>query len=200
MSKINLTQIMMQKFALELNALLAMENAGIERLQSRVQEVSLPDAKQRMQHHIAESLVHQERLQQLVSSIGGTPTEDKIGLPLPSYPKPMLDMMNILMTKEEWELKNAEFDMIVENAEVTCYLMVIQKAQMAGGEFLNTIEPLSLNMKDEQSMVDWIRTNSPAMLAQLWPKIQSAMDASPSPSFSSPSQSPESSPSPTVSQ
>lgn len=109
----------------------------------------------------------------------------------------MLDMMNILMTKEEWELKNAEFDMIMENAEVTCYLMVIQKAQMAGGEFLNTIELLSLNMKDEQSMVDWIRTNSPAMLAQLWPKIQSSMDASSSPSLSSPSQSPESSPSPT---
>jgi ferritin-like metal-binding protein YciE len=90
---------MMQKFALELNALLAMENAGIERLQSRVEQVSIPDAKQRIQHHIAESLVHQERLQQLVTSIGGTPTQDKLGLPLPSYPKPMLDMMNILMTK-----------------------------------------------------------------------------------------------------
>jgi ferritin-like metal-binding protein YciE len=173
-----------------------MENAGIERLQSRVEQVSIPDAKQRIQHHIAESLVHQERLQHLVTSIGGTPTQDKLGLPLPSYPKPMLDMMNILMTKEEWELKEAEHDMIVENAEVTCYLMVIQKAQMAGGEFLNTIEPLSLNMKDEQSMVDWIRTNSPGMMAQLWPKIQSAMDASSSSSsFSSPSQSSEPSPS-----
>jgi ferritin-like metal-binding protein YciE len=190
MSKINLTQIMMQKFSLELNSLLAMENAGIERLQSRVQEVSLPDAKQRMQHHIEESMVHQERLQQLVASIGGTPTTDKLGLPLPSYPQPMLDMMNNLMTKEEWELKNAEFDMIVENAEVVCYLMVIQKAQMAGGEFLNTIEPLSLNMKDEQSMVDWIRTNSPGMLAQLWPKIQSAIGSASSPATSqSPTQS-----------
>ena len=55
-----------------------MENSGIERLQSRVEEVSVPDAKQRMQHHIEESMVHQERLQQLVSSIGGTPTR-KIG-------------------------------------------------------------------------------------------------------------------------
>jgi hypothetical protein len=48
MSKINLTQIMMQKFALELNGALAMENAGIERLQTRIEEVSLPNAKQKL--------------------------------------------------------------------------------------------------------------------------------------------------------
>ena len=34
MSKINVAEIMTQKFALELNAALAMENAGIERLQT----------------------------------------------------------------------------------------------------------------------------------------------------------------------
>ncbi len=33
-------------------------------------------------------------------------------------------------------------------------------------------------MKDEQKMVDWIKTNSPGMLAQLWPKIQSAIATS----------------------
>ncbi len=93
------------------------------------------------------------------------------------------------MTKQEWELKKAEYDMIVENAEVTCYLMLIGKAQMAGGIFLESIEPLSLNMKDEQNMVDWIKTNSPGMLAQLWPKIQSTVASSAS---SPPSQSPSS--------
>jgi len=79
------------------------------------------------------------------------------------------------MTKQEWELKKSEFDMIVENAEVSCYLALIQKAQMAGGVFLNAIEPLSLNLKDEQAMVDFIKTTSPAMLAKLWPQIQSAI-------------------------
>jgi ferritin-like metal-binding protein YciE len=76
-----------------------------------------------------------------------------------------MEMMNKSMTKREWELKRAEEDMIVENAEVTCYLMLIQKAQAAGGIYLNAIGPLSQNMKDEQSMVDWIKTNSPGMLA-----------------------------------
>ena len=56
--------------------------------------------------------------------------------------------------------------MIVENAEVCCYLMMIQKCQMAGGVYLNAIDPLSQIMKDEQNQADWIKTNSPGMLAQ----------------------------------
>ncbi len=42
--------ILTQKFALELNVALAMKNAGIERLQSRIEEVSIPEAKQQIQH------------------------------------------------------------------------------------------------------------------------------------------------------
>jgi ferritin-like metal-binding protein YciE len=181
MSNMNLTKIMAQKFALELNGALAMENAGIERLQLRVQETSIPEVKQQMEHHIEESLTHQKRLQELVSTLGGTPTLDKLGLPLPSFPEPMMAMMNSTMTKQEWELKKSEFDLIVERAEVVCYLMLIQKCQLAGGQFLNAVEPLALNMKDEAKMADWIQTNSPGMLAQLWPKIQSAVTSASSP-------------------
>ena len=174
----NPVDIMKQKFILELNGVLAMENAGIERLQTRIEEVTLQQAKQRMQHHLQESKEHQKRLQQLISNIGGSPTQERLGLPLPSYPQSMMEMMNKSMTKQEWELKKAEEDMIVEDAEVICYDMLIQKAKMAGGAFLTTIEQLSQNRKDEASMVDWIKTNSPGMLAELWPKIQSAVASS----------------------
>lgn len=51
MSKLNQTDIIKQKFILELNGALAMENAGIERLQVRIAEVSLQEAKQQLQHH-----------------------------------------------------------------------------------------------------------------------------------------------------
>ena len=44
----NPIDIMNQKFILELNGALAMENAGIERLQTRIEEVILQQAKQRM--------------------------------------------------------------------------------------------------------------------------------------------------------
>src|SRR5215207_9841939 len=167
--------LMNQKFILQLNAALAMENAGIERLQTRIGEVSLPDAKQRLEHHLQESLEHQKMLEQLVSNIGGQPTQEKLGLPLPSYPPSMKEMMDKTMTKPEYELKRAEEDMIVENAEVCVYLMLIQKCQMAGGVYSNAIAPLSKNMKDEQEQADWLKINSPEMITQLWPKIQIAM-------------------------
>jgi ferritin-like metal-binding protein YciE len=167
--------LMNQKFILQLNAALAMENAGVERLQTRIGEVSLPDAKQRLEHHLQESLQHQKILQQLVSNIGGQPTQENLGLPLPSYPTAMKEMIDKTMTKPEYELKRAEEDMIVENAEVCVYLMLIQQCQMAGGVYSNAIAPLSKNMNDEQEQADWLKTTSPAMLAQLWPKILSSI-------------------------
>jgi ferritin-like metal-binding protein YciE len=176
--KINPNEILTQKFIFELNGALAMENAGMERLQLRINEVSLPEARQRLEHHLEESRQHQVRLQKLITDLGGNSTTEKLGLPLPSYPQKMQEIMDSSMTKQEWELKKSEYDMIVENAEVSCYLSLILKAQMAGGVFMNVIEPLSLNLKDEQAMVDWIKTNSPGMLAQLWPQIQSAIATS----------------------
>jgi ferritin-like metal-binding protein YciE len=174
MSKSNLEDIITKKFILELNEVLAFENAGIERLATRIEEISIPEAKQQIQHHLKESLEHQKRLQQLITSMGGEPTQLKVELPLPSYPDIIRKMMENSMTKYEWELKKTEHDLIIENAEVSCYLMLIEKAQMTKGEFLKAAEPLSLNLKDEQNMVEWIKTNSPEMLAKLWPKIQSA--------------------------
>lgn len=85
LSKINVSSIMSQKFSLELNTALAMENSGIERLQMRISETLLPEAKQQMQHHLEESLLHQKRLKQLITMIGGTPLEgEKSGYPYPN--------------------------------------------------------------------------------------------------------------------
>ncbi len=184
MSKINVAEIMSQKFALELNAALAMENAGMERLQTRIDETLLSEAKQQMQHHLQESLVHQKRLQQLITNLGGKPTEEKLGLPIPRYPQSMAEMMTNTLTKHEWELKRSEEDLINESAETIFYQMLIQKAQMAGGVFQNAIEPLSLNMKDEAKMAEWIKTNAPGMMAQLWPQILSAISSASSPTSS----------------
>ena len=56
--------------------------------------------------------------------------------------------------------------------------MLIEKVQITKGEFLNALEPLSLNLKDEQNMVEWNKTNSPEMLSKLWPKIQAETTSS----------------------
>lgn len=48
----------------------------------------------------------------------------------------------------------------------------MQIAERAGTQ--ETIPVLEQNMKEEQSMADWIMANTPLMLDQLWPKIQAA--------------------------
>jgi len=175
---------MKQKFSLELNGSLAMENDGMERLQTRISETLFQEAKQQMQHHLEESKVRIQKLHQLITSIGGQPYPGKLGLPLPRYPQDMFGLTNNTMTKQEGEIKRFEEDLINERAEAICYLVLVQKAQMAGGVFSNAVEPLSLNMKDDTKMTDWIKTNSPVMLAQLWPQVQSAASSTSSPTSS----------------
>lgn len=101
MSNSNANQILSQKFILGLNGALAMENAGLERLQSRIQEATLPDIRQQLEHHAQETTEHQKRLQQLITNMGGQPTEEKLGLPTPKFPQSMLDMMNNTLSKED---------------------------------------------------------------------------------------------------
>lgn len=56
----NSYDILNQKFILGLNGGLAMENAGIVRLQTRMQEISLPDVKLQFEHHLKETAEHKK--------------------------------------------------------------------------------------------------------------------------------------------
>lgn len=171
----NSNDILNQKFILGLNGALAMENAGIERLQARIQETSLPDVKLQFEHHVKETAEHQKRLQQLITSLGGQPTNEKLGLPLPNFSQNMLDKMNNTMSKEDWEVKRTEEDLIIENAEISCYHMLINKALMAGSSnFQAAANTLALNLVDETKMVEWMKGNTSTLLTKLWPKIQSS--------------------------
>ena len=166
-TKSNTDNIMSQKFVLELNAALAMENAGLERLQTRIQETRLPHVKQQLQHHLQETTEHQKRLQQLIIDMGGQATQEKLGLPLLNIPRDMLEMMNNTMTQNELELKKTEEDLIIENAELGCYHILIQKAKIAGIKFQPAVDTLSLNMQDEAKMTNWIWSNTSNMIKQL---------------------------------
>ena len=58
-----------------LNSALAMENAALERVQTRVQQTILEDVKQQLQHHSGETKQHQDRLRHVVTKIGRTPRQ-----------------------------------------------------------------------------------------------------------------------------
>ena len=77
------------------------------------------------------------------------------------------------MTSAESELKATKEDAIVENAEIIVYDVLTHLAERMNAA--NAINVLSQNLSEERSMADWIKTNMPDMVAQLWPEIEASI-------------------------
>jgi ferritin-like metal-binding protein YciE len=167
-----MTHHLNDKFILYLNTALAIENAAIERLQSRIKLTILEDAKQQLQHHLEETREQQDRLRQQITKLGGRPTQEKAKLPISSPPESIAKTMENTRTtsNEERELNESMQDTIIENAEVTGYNMLIQMALKMN--VTDAIPSLRQNLSEEEEMFGWLRANAPAMFAKLWPQIE----------------------------
>ncbi len=157
-----------------LNDALAMENASVERLQSRTKETDIEELKIALQKHLQETRQQQERLEEIITNLGGKPTEEKAGLPILTSPKSIAEDMENKATTAEWQLKYAEQDAIIENAEVVGYDMLIQWAIKVNVE--NVIPVLMQNLKEEEDMRMWLRANTPRLFAESWPRIEEEAD------------------------
>ena len=91
-----------------LNDALSMENAAVERLQTRIKQTRLQDSKVQLQHHLEETRQQQVRLKQLISDLGGKATRDKGRLSIPSSSKSIENLIKKHMTDAEAELKTLE--------------------------------------------------------------------------------------------
>jgi ferritin-like metal-binding protein YciE len=165
-----MTNHLQEKFVLYLNSSLAMENAALERVQRRVQQTTLEDARLQLQNHLEETKRHQDRLSQLITKLGGTPTQEKGQLPIAMPPDSIRNVMHPSMTSAEQELMQSVEDTIVESAEVIGYNLLIQ---MAGkmNKMGDAIPSLRQSLSEEEKMFTWLRANVPAMFAKLWPEI-----------------------------
>jgi ferritin-like metal-binding protein YciE len=166
-----MTHHQQDKFLLYLNSSLAMENAALERVQRRVQQTILEDARQQLQNHLEETKQHQDRLQQLITKLGGSPTQEKGQLPIAMPPDSIRNIIHSSMKSAEHELMQSVEDTIVESAEVTGYNLLIQ---MAGkmNNMADAIPFLRQSLYEEEKMFTWLRANAPAMFAKLWPEIE----------------------------
>jgi ferritin-like metal-binding protein YciE len=166
-----------QKLTLHLNEALAIENAAVQRLQSRIKQTRIENVKQRLQMHLEETKGQQNRLKQLISDLGNgqknTATKDKAQLPIPTPPKSLTNIFGRMMTSGESELKAAKEDAIIENAEIILYDVLTHLAERMNAA--NAIDILSQSLSEERSMADWIKTNMPDMVAQLWPEIEASI-------------------------
>jgi ferritin-like metal-binding protein YciE len=184
-----------------LNEMLSVENAAIERLQSRIQESSLQDTKQKLQNHLQETMGQQQRLINLIKNRGGinhtfakadlpllkpktettsrvdemistsTTTEEKETL------KSIVNETENVMMKAEKELIESKQDAIIENAEIISYKMLIEIANKVNAK--DAVPILEQNLKEEESMSAWIITNSAKALDHLWPYIETSAGARP---------------------
>jgi ferritin-like metal-binding protein YciE len=166
-----------QKLTLHLNEALAIENAAVQRLQSRIKQTRLENVKQRLQVHLEETKGQQNRLKQLISDLGNgqknAATKDKAQLPIPTPPKSLTNIFGSMMTSAESELKAAKEDAIVENAEIILYDVLTHLAERMNAA--NAIDVLSQSLSEERSMADWIKTNMPDMVAEVWPEIEASL-------------------------
>ena len=166
-----------QKLILHLNEALAIENAAVQRLQSRIKQTRIENVRQRLQVHLEETKVQQNRLKQLISDLGNGQknafTKEKAQLPIPTPPKSLTNIFGRMMTDAESELSAVKEDAIVENAEIILYDMLSHLAERMNAT--NAIDVLLQSLSEERSMADWIKTNMPDMVAQLWPEIEASI-------------------------
>ena len=171
-----------------LNEILSIENAALDRLQSRTEETTISDVKQQLKQHLEETKAQQDRLKQLVTNWGGSPTTSKAQLPILKFPSELsttLDRTSIedgkvrdiikdtenRMTPEK-ELMRSKEDMIIENTEIISYKMLIQLAEKLNLQ--DAIPILRQNLQEEEVMATWLMANVPTMLNRLWPYIESS--------------------------
>ena len=159
-----------------MNEILSAENAAVDRLQTRIQETPIQDAKQRLQQHLQETRGQQGRLAKLITDYRGSPTKSEADLPIlkPPAPSMMKDTIKNTVksittgaenpTSEEMEIRNIK-DAIVENAEIIAYKMCSQLADKMNAQ--DAISVFQQNTEEEVSMFNWIMTNAPSMLNQL---------------------------------
>jgi len=166
-----------QKLTFHLNEALAVENAAVQRLLSRIKQTKIDTVKQRLQLHLEETRGQQDRLKQLISDLGDgaktAATKDKAYLPISTPPKSLSKAFQKTMTSAELELKAAKEDAVVENAEIILYDMLTHLAERLNAA--NAISVLAQSLSEERSMADWIKTNMPDMVAELWPEIEASL-------------------------
>jgi ferritin-like metal-binding protein YciE len=162
-----------EKLAQYFNEALSFENAAVSRLQSRIKEIQLEDARQQLQQHLEVTREQQNRLKQLITNLGARPTNDSGQLPILVPPRTLANTLKKSMTSAEQQIKSSKEDLVIENAEVTMYDTLLQMAQLMNAG--DAVPVLTQNLAEERAMADWIRANTPAMITQLYPEIQSSI-------------------------
>ena len=174
--------LMKQKLVQYFNEALAMENAAVDRNQTRTSETPIPLVKQQLQYHLEQTFVQQDRLRTIITDLGGSPTSAKAALPkmLPTdmdtvsntvkeTAKSLVSSKSKDRVDAEHELIQTKQDAIIENAEIVSYKMLMEISQKAG--LLEALPLLQQSLLEETAMENFILSSTPLALTMLWPEL-----------------------------
>jgi ferritin-like metal-binding protein YciE len=173
---------MKQKLVQYFNEALAMENAAVDRNQTRMSETPIPLVKQQLQYHLEQTFVQQDRLRTIITNLGGSPTSAKAALPM-MLPTDMDTLSNtvketaksLVSSKSkdrvdaEHELIQTKQDAIIENGEIVTYKMLMEISQKVG--LLEALPLLQQSLLEETAMENFIVSTTPMALTMLWPEL-----------------------------
>ena len=174
--------LMKQKLVQFFNEALAMENAAVDRNETRMSETPIPLVKQQLQYHLEQTFIQQDRLRTIITNLGGSPTSAKAALPK-MLPMDMDTMSNtvketaksLVSSKSkdrmdaEHELLQTKQDAIIENAEIVTYKMLMEISQKVG--LLEALPLLQQRLLEETAMENFIVSSAPMALTMLWPEL-----------------------------
>ena len=174
-----------------LNEVLSIENAVIERLERRILETPIQDSKKLLQQHLQEEKEQQRRLVDVISTYGKKPTDSKADLiSLHSLTNEARDKMkkdnvnthidtknitkistaihddnninNTILTLEEDEILNTKEDALIKNYEISAYKTILKIAKGVMGKY--AIDILKQNLQEKEIMHDKIKSSESIML------------------------------------
>ena len=174
--------LMKQKLIQFFNEALAMENAAVDRNETRMSETPIPLVKQQLQYHLEQTFVQQDRLKTIITNLGGSPTSAKAALPkmLPTdmdtvsntvkeTAKSLVSSKSKDRVDAEHELLQTKQDAIIENAEIVTYKMLMEISQKVG--LLDALPLLQQSLLEETAMENFIVSSAPMALTMLWPEL-----------------------------
>jgi ferritin-like metal-binding protein YciE len=177
------SSFMNEKLVQYFNEALAMENAAVDRSESRIKETPVEQTRQQLQYHLEQTFQQQDRLKKIITDLGGSPTTMKASLPklmpmnmdtitntVKQAAKSITSPENKEMMDVEKELVQTKEDAIIENAEIVSYKMLMEMAEKAGMK--DAMPMLKQSLQEETAMVNFIMGNAPLLLGLVWPKLE----------------------------
>jgi adenylate cyclase len=171
----------------DLNEILSIENASIDRLISRIDQTSLQELNRRLKQHLEETYLQKSRLQRIITELGGKPTYAKADLSKLAPPATIImkkrsittaeskkedNVRDNSMPDEEEELVRIKQDRIIEFNELESYESLIQTMQTMDMSQQHEITLLlEQSVQEEESMAYWYKIHEPLVIDKLWPKM-----------------------------